>query len=258
MSGRRARNAGVLLAALTAAVGVLFLTGGPAQLEQLLEESQRQASSAEPPAGVAEEGTYHRAELGDLDELLGDVDLVDERPDVPGYDRECGPRAGCSFGPAWSDATDAPLSRNGCGTRDDVLTRDLTAVSYRPGTNACVVVAGTLRDPYTGQTIEFRKEAAHEVGIDHIYPLARAWDMGADTWPIERRARFANDPLNLVAVSGRANSSKGDRGPGEWLPVDAGYRCGYAVRFLEVATTYELPITGEDHDALALLAEQCR
>lgn len=258
MSKRRARSTGAL-ASLAAVAALVVLTGGPAQLEQLLDDEPRsQGSSAEPPAGVAEEGTYHRAELGDLDELLGDVDLVDQRPDVPGYDRECGPQAGCSFGQAWTDATDAELGRNGCGTRDDVLARDLTAVSYRPGSNDCVVVAGTLSDPYTGQEIAFRKETAHEVGIDHIYPLARAWDMGAATWSTERRTRFANDPLNLLAVSGRANSSKGDRGPGEWLPVNAGYRCGYASRYLEVTTAYDLPVTAEDHQALTLLAEQCR
>jgi len=55
----------------------------------------------------------------------------------------------------------------------------LTAVQYR-GRSRCVVIAGTLlADPYTGRWIEFRKATAARVQIDHLYPLARAWDMGA-------------------------------------------------------------------------------
>ena len=64
-------------------------------------------------------------------------------------------------------------------TRNDVLAAQLTAVQYR-GRSRCVVIAGTLlADPYTGRWIEFRKATATRVQIDHLYPLARAWDMGA-------------------------------------------------------------------------------
>jgi hypothetical protein len=46
-----------------------------------------------------------------------------------------------------------------------------------------VVIAVTLPfEPYTGRRIEFRKAAATKVQIDHLYPLARAWDMGAAGW----------------------------------------------------------------------------
>lgn len=205
----------------------------------------------------ATEGTYRPSKLGDLQQLLDQVQVVPTRPDIAGYDLECGLARACSFGPDWSDDTSAALSHNGCDTRNDMLARSMTRLVFRADTNDCVVIAGLLHDPYTGEQIEFRKEDAWEVGIDHLVPRARAWDLGAWRWTAEKRAAFSNDPANLVAVSGRANSSKSDRGPGEWLPINASYRCTYIARYLAVSIAYELPITRTDHRAARLLAAQC-
>lgn len=201
-------------------------------------------------------GTYHPVG-GDLDDLLAQVQVVDHRSTASGYDRDCGPQHSCSFGPAWTDDVTVPGGHNGCDTRNDVLARDLSAIELRPGTRDCVVIAGTLTDPYTGQQITFTKGKAYEVGIDHLYPLARAWDLGAASWSPEQRRNFANDPINLIAVSGSANSSKQDKGPGEWLPVNATYRCEYAAGYLQVAIAYQLPITAADHAAASTLATHC-
>jgi len=59
------------------------------------------------------------------------------------------------FGPAWSD--DVPVSggRNGCDQRNDVLRRDLSGVVLKPGTHGCVVLSGTLVDPYSGKRIDY-------------------------------------------------------------------------------------------------------
>ena len=46
------------------------------------------------------------------------------------------------LGPAWS----VDVDRNGCGTRNDIRSRDLT----RSLRGRCTVVAGVLADPYTG------------------------------------------------------------------------------------------------------------
>lgn len=184
--------------------------------------------------------------------------VVQDRPTVDGYDRECGPGNGCVFGPDWSDDTSAAGAHNGCDTRNDVLAQQLDDVVYRDGTDDCVVIEGTLVEPYTGERIDFTKERAIEVGIDHVYPLARAWDMGAWQWSLEKRMQFANDPAhNLLAVSGPANSSKGDSGPGEWMPINRGYACTYAARYLDAANTYELPITVADADSLEAAAATC-
>ena len=179
------------------------------------------------------------------------VRVIAARPDVPGYRRD-------QFGPTWTDDHAGRGGHNGCDTRNDVLASQLTAVQYR-GRSSCVVVAGTLPvEPYTGRRIEFRKVAASKVQIDHLYPLARAWDMGAAGWPLQRRVDFANDEAaNLLAVDGPANASKNDAGPGEWLPLSRGYRCTYVLRYLQVARKYTLPITAADRDAALAITRAC-
>ncbi|TDU88380.1 uncharacterized protein DUF1524 [Kribbella voronezhensis] len=189
---------------------------------------------------------------------LAKVKVVAARPKVKGYGRECGKDGACSFGPAWSDNHAGPGGHDGCDTRDNVLAKQLTEVTYKPGTRQCVVMSGKLLDPYTGRTIEFRKAAAGKVQIDHLYPLARAWDLGASTWPAQRRVDFANDQAdNLLAVDGATNASKSDQGPGEWLPLNKSFRCTYVARYLHVAAKYKLPITRDDQKAAQLLAPTC-
>ncbi|MFE3125536.1 DUF1524 domain-containing protein [Streptomyces hydrogenans] len=164
-----------------------------------------------------------------------------------------GPRTGYerdAFGHAWLDKADGvPFARNGCDTRNDLLRRDGRELRFRDGSD-CVVVAMTLDDPYTGTTIDWRKQKAAEVQIDHVVPLSYAWQMGASRWSDAKRKRLANDPLNLLPVQGRANSAKGDSGPASWLPPDRGIRCAYAVRFAQVAEKYELPVTAPDRTAM--------
>jgi hypothetical protein len=161
------------------------------------------------------------------------------------------------FGPAWTDATDAPGGHNGCDTRDDVLGTQLRDIRFRTDSH-CVVTTGTLLDPYTGKRIAFTKRDAGSVQIDHVYPLAAAWDMGAAQWPLAWRERFANDiAYNLLAVDGKANQDKGDRTPADWLPPASAGHCFYAGKFLTTAQRYRLPITRADHRTLAAIAETC-
>lgn len=179
-------------------------------------------------------------------DLIGKVATKGRGPRT-GYDRD-------EFGYAWKDTADGvPLARNGCDTRNDVLRRDGRDLRFRSGSD-CVVVAMTLADPYTGKTIEWRKQQAAEVQIDHVVPLSYSWQMGASRWAEEKRERLANDTLNLIPVEGRANSAKGDSGPASWLPPDKGIRCAYAVRFAQVALKYEMPVTAPDK---RMMLRQC-
>jgi hypothetical protein len=182
---------------------------------------------------------------------LRQVRVVGARPDAPGYQRD-------QFGQIWTDNQAGRGGQNGCDTRNDVLAAQLTAVRYR-GRSRCVVIAGILpADPYTGRWIEFRKAAATKVQIGHLYPLARAWDMGAAHWPPQRRVDFASDEAaNLLAVDGPANASKNDDGLGEWMPINRSYRCTYVLRYLQVARKYTLPITAADRDAAQAIARSC-
>ncbi|WP_189217994.1 MULTISPECIES: HNH endonuclease family protein [Streptomyces] len=160
-----------------------------------------------------------------------------------GYERD-------EFGYAWMDTADGvPLARNGCDTRNDLLQRDGEDVEFKAGSN-CVVVSMTLDDPYTGTTIEWRKQKAAEVQIDHVVPLSYAWQMGASRWPEDKREQLANDPLNLLPVEGRANSAKSDSGPASWLPPSRSIRCAYAVRFAQVAEKYEMAVTAPDKETM--------
>ncbi len=178
-------------------------------------------------------------------ELPGLV-VAEEVTKVEEYDR------GRHFGPAWRD-----VDRNGCDTRNDILRRDLTNVEFRPGTNSCVVVTGVLHDPYTGQVIDFTKDQALKVQIDHVIPLSYAWGRGAETWSARQRLEFANDPVNLLAVDGPANASKGDKGPSEWLPPDQAHWCAYVLSFAGVAADYGLSVSQEDWDVMTSVAATC-
>ncbi|MFC4053843.1 HNH endonuclease family protein [Actinomadura syzygii] len=152
------------------------------------------------------------------------------------------------FGTRWKDT-----DHNGCDQRNDVLARDLQDVEKK---GKCVVLAGVLHDPYSGKTITFAKKDAAEVQIDHVYPLALAWRMGASRWSEDQRERFANDHANLLAVWGVPNRQKSDSGPGEWKP-QKDFQCAYAVKYIAVAKKYSLPVTDPDHDALQTFLGRC-
>ncbi|MGH3238896.1 MAG: HNH endonuclease family protein [Spirillospora sp.] len=180
------------------------------------------------------------SELSTAHRDLSSLQIASER-NGDGYERD-------KFGTRWKD-----IDHNGCDQRNDVLARDLTAVEKK---GRCVVLSGRLRDPYTGKAISFTKRDAAEVQIDHVYPLALAWRMGASRWSEDQRERFANDHRNLLAVWGVPNRQKSDSGPGEWKPQKA-YQCAYAVKYIAVAKNYSLPITSADHDALRTFLGRC-
>ena len=202
--------------------------------------------------------TAHPATATDAAALhtLDGLRVLPTRPHQPGYQRGCARGQACSFGPAWTDNTTAPGGHNGCDTRNDILRTQLTAVTYRPGSR-CVVRPGVLHDPYVGLTIHFDKAHPGAVQIDHIVPLALAWDLGANTWPQAERSAFANDEhLELLAVDGPSNEKKADSGPADWMNVID--RAGYARRFVAVLAHYRLPVTADDKTALTYALEGSR
>jgi hypothetical protein len=165
-----------------------------------------------------------------------------------------------AFGDTWSDDNSAPGGHNGCDTRNDILNRDLvdkTYVSIKRCPNA--VATGTLHDPYTNETIAFVRGAqvGAAVQIDHIVPLALAWDLGARNWPDDMRLRFANDPANLLAVQGQANQDKGDKEPAVWMPPNAAFRCQYSMQFIAVIRGYGLPVDAPSAAVLRDAADTC-
>lgn len=165
-----------------------------------------------------------------------------------------------AFGEAWDDDNGAPGGGNLCDTRNDILNRDLADKRY-VSTKRCpeAVASGTLRDPYTNSTVNFVRgnQVGASVQIDHIVPLAFAWDMGARNWTDPMRKRFANDPANLLAVAGKANQDKGDLPPGEWMPPNTAFWCQYAVQFAAVLRGYRLPVDEASARQLQNAAASC-
>ncbi|MCK7625101.1 HNH endonuclease family protein [Streptomyces sp. RS10V-4] len=155
------------------------------------------------------------------------------------------------FGSAWAD-TDG----NGCGTRDDILKRDLRGTAFRDA-KKCVVVSGTLpKDPYTGKALDYRRGRS-TVDIDHVVALSDAWRTGARQWAGRKRVALANDPLNLIAVDASANRRKRDGDAADWLPPYTGYRCTYVARQVAVKKKYGLWVTREEKAAMAKVLNSC-
>ncbi len=169
--------------------------------------------------------------------------------------REHGAKLGYArdqFGPAWADT-----DRNGCDTRNDILRRDLTGASPKPNTRDCVVLTGTLADPYTRTQIRFERGGASEVDIDHVVALGNAWVSGAAEWPFKQRLALANDPLNLLAVEAAANRAKSDGDAATWLPANHAYRCAYVARQIAVKAKYGLWVTPPEREAMARVLRDC-
>jgi hypothetical protein len=256
MSARRRVRPGVgLVVALLIIVGGALYAGGrgstPASNSAPASTSSSPPSAAPPGAaapGPVPAGTLDPAAAGGALAALA----VAPKGRLAGYDRDCGAGAGCVFGPAWSD-----VDHNGCDTRNDVLHRDLTAIQVRPGTHDCVVVAGTLADPYTGTTVAFVKAHADQVQIDHVVPLAAAWTQGAAAWTVARRTEFANDPGNLIATESGPNESKGDDTADEWVPPNTAFGCAYARVVVTVKQRYALSVTPAEQAALRRLLATC-
>ncbi len=167
---------------------------------------------------------------------------VKGRAPKTGYER-------AQFGDGW-------MSENGCDTRNIVLNRDLTNVVSN---DACQVVSGTLADPYTGSVITFKRGAgtSSDIQIDHVVALSDAWQKGAQQLDVSTRKALANDPLELLAVDGKANQQKSDGDAATWLPSNKSFRCQYVARQIAVKKKYELWVTNAEKDAIAKVLSVC-
>ena len=154
------------------------------------------------------------------------------------------------FGEGW-------LESAGCDTRNRILVRDMTDVTL--GSDDCVVLSGTLVDPYTEKTIIFQRgaETSPLVQIDHVVSLSDAWQKGAKSMDAATREQFANDQLNLLAVDGASNQAKGNADAASWLPPAKGYRCRYVARQIAVKAMYALWVTDAEKVAMKRVLLTC-
>jgi hypothetical protein len=178
---------------------------------------------------------------------LASIEIKGRAPKT-GYDRDL-------FGAGWKDP-----DRNGCDARNDILGRDLLDTTAKPGTHGCVITTGTLHDPFIGKTIDFVRGqgTSTKVQIDHVVALSDAWQKGAQQLDAVERLEFANDPLNLLAVDGPTNASKGDGDAATWLPPNKVFRCDYVARQTAVKAKHGLWMTRAERDAIhAIITNQC-
>ncbi|GAB2511914.1 HNH endonuclease family protein [Nocardia heshunensis] len=163
------------------------------------------------------------------------------------------------FGDTWTDDVDVAGGHNGCDTRNDILGRDLIDPAFKPGTGECVVLSGTLADPYTGKAIDFvrGKDTSNAVQIDHVVALSDAWQTGAQQLSPRERTNLANDPRNLLAVDGAANQQKGASNAASWLPSDESFRCTYVAKQISVKSAYSLWVTQPEKDAMIRVLDAC-
>jgi hypothetical protein len=158
------------------------------------------------------------------------------------------------YGDGWSDA-----DGDGCWTREEILQRDLTKKTYRKSGRCLVIVTGVLKDPYTGRTLAFRRGSTTSslVQIDHVVALMDSWQKGGRQLTPARRAQFANDPMNLLAVEGKVNQGKGASDAATWLPPSTAYRCSYVARQVAVKARYSLWVTAAEKAAIARILTGC-
>lgn len=145
---------------------------------------------------------------------------------------------------------------DGCDTRNDILARDLDNISKQ---DKCVVLSGILDDPYTGDRIDFQRgqSTSSKVQIDHIVALSDAWNSGASHWNESKLRAFGNDPYNLAAVDGTANTQKSNSSADEWLPANAAARCLYVATQVGVKEHYALTVTQTEAQKMREVLGSC-
>ncbi len=101
-------------------------------------------------------------------------------------------------------------------------------------------------------------EGPSGLDIDHMVPLAEAWDSGASQWTAARRQAYANDRrTELVAVTARTNQQKSDQDPATWMPPAADARCIYLSDWVSTKLRWNLTIDADERGTLRELATTC-
>ena len=161
-------------------------------------------------------------------------------PNIPEYDRV-----------AWKHWTD---SDGDCrNTRQQVLAGEsVTPVTFETD-RKCRIEAGRWYGAFTGN---YEKVP----DIDHIVPLKNAHNSGGWAWTPAKKVEYANyldDPDHLIAVTARANRSKGDKGPEDWKPPDETYWCQYATDWTEIKARWGLTMTQTEAETVLEMVSTC-
>lgn len=187
-----------------------------------------------------------------------DTLTVAEQQDVPGYDGDS------SFDfPA--DVDDATYGSK-ADMWDVIYMRDFDPATIKIDDGD--VTYGMLDDdPYgAGQVAYIKGDGTSDVDIEHIVARSEAWDSGASSWTQEQRDAFANDPLELIAVSSGGNRAHGEKDAAEWLPSvgvkstgvkNPSYDCMYVARQIAVKAKYSLSVDEAEKTSMENVLATC-
>ncbi|MEU5971879.1 HNH endonuclease family protein [Streptomyces globisporus] len=179
------------------------------------------------------------AEVTTLADAVGLVKVTEE--DRTGYTR--------SKFKHWNSGED---KSDGCNTRNEVLLAEaVVAPTVEAG---CKLTGGTWTSYYDGQEVT----SAGSLDIDHMVPLAEAWDSGASAWTAARREAYANDQgadVSLVAVTARSNRQKSDQDPADWMPPSPEAQCRYVGEWVATKLRWDLTADDRELEALKVYAE---
>ncbi|MFD6372232.1 HNH endonuclease family protein [Streptomyces roseolus] len=151
----------------------------------------------------------------------------------------------------WNTGLDAA---DGCNTRAEVLLAE--AVESPAVAAGCKLSGGRWLSYYDGQEVN----DPAKLDIDHMVPLAEAWDSGASAWDAKRREAYANDQdaaTSLVAVTARTNRQKADQDPSTWMPPHPDVQCRYIGEWTATKLRWGLSADQAEADALKVYAEAC-
>ena len=163
---------------------------------------------------------------------------VNDRPhSLAGYSRDLFPQ--------WLD-----VDGYGCDARQEVV---IEASIVPPTVNHCKVSSGRWVSAYDAATTT----DASTFDVDHVVPLADAYQSGAWAWPTSERTQYANLPFDLWLVSAVSNRAKGDSSPDQWRPPRTASWCTYAQRWIDIKTRWKLSVTTSERGALGQMLESC-
>ena len=241
---------GVLLGKCIVAASLLVACGGTLQTGASTDANRTQASA---PTQIDVDGSQLEPALniyspststgqGGTGQLLLErlslIDIDDEYK-LNGYDRD--------DWPLWVDYNDS-----GCDTRKDVLRQQLIDSSSNLAGGDCAISEGLWYSSYDESYVT----QASDLEIDHIVALREAFESGASNWDEQTRREFANDPLNLVAVTRSTNRSKSDNDVADWRPPQNVW-CALAGRVIDVKIRYSLTVDAREFDALWEMVATC-
>jgi hypothetical protein len=144
---------------------------------------------------------------------------------------------------------------NGCDSRKAVIISE--AIVKPKVESGCKLIGGEWLSIYDNVKVT----DTGKLDVDHMVPLAEAWDSGASAWDAAKKEMYANDqtdPRHLIAVTGASNRSKSDQDPAEWMPTNKTYTCEYLNNWISIKVRWSLSVDKAEKAFLESAIKPCK